>query len=400
MRVPASGAAIGEAEKAALHAAVDRGWLTAGGTNRLFESMLERFTGIKHARTCNSGSSANLLAVAAMVESGRWKAGDEIITVAAGFPTTINPLLLYGLRPVFVDISLPTYQVNIDHLHRAMSHRTSGIMLAHTLGNPFDVGAILDLIHGKRIWLVEDCCDALGAGYDFKHVGNFGSLATCSFFPAHHITTGEGGAVFSNDSELIRTVESIRDWGRDCWCDPGANNTCGKRFDQQHGSLPQGYDHKYTFTHLGYNLKLTELAAACGVAQLDKVDYLIAARRRNFERYVSLLGDVRDRIILPEATAFADPSWFGFPITLTEEGSRAHLQRYLAQNGIDSRLVFGGNLTRQPYMASRKYLVASELRVTDQVMNDSLWVGLHPALGDEEIEFVAAMIKNFCGEFV
>lgn len=400
MKIPASGAEIGLAEKEAMHQAVELGWLTSGAMNAKFEAMLEGFTGILAARTCNSGSSANLLAVAAMVESGRWKAGDEIITVAAGFPTTVNPLLLYGLKPVFVDITLPTYQVNVDHLYRAISHRTSGVMLAHTLGNPFDIQGVLDSISIRKIWLIEDCCDALGATYAGKHVGHFGSAATCSFFPAHHITTGEGGAVFSNDSDTIRAVESIRDWGRDCWCDPGANNTCGARFDQQHGELPQGYDHKYTFTRLGYNLKLTELSAACGVAQLEKAHAFIAARRENFNLYTSLLESVADKIVLPEATPGSEPSWFGFPITLREEGSRVHLQRYLAQNGIDSRLVFAGNLTRQPYMAGRKYLVASELRVTDQVMRDSLWVGLHPSLGQEEVEFVATMIKNFCGEFV
>jgi CDP-6-deoxy-D-xylo-4-hexulose-3-dehydrase len=400
LRVPASGASIGESEKAAMHRAVDRGWLTASGMNTRFEQLLQDFTGIKHARTCNSGSSANLLAVAAMVESGRWKAGDEIVTVAAGFPTTINPLLVHGLKPVFVDISLPTYQVNAEQLHRAISHRTRGVMLAHTLGIPFDVDAVLEAIgHRKDIWLIEDFCDALGSTYKGRHVGNFGALATCSFFPAHHITTGEGGAVFSNDDDLIRVVESVRDWGRDCWCEPGANNSCGKRFEQQHGDLPRGYDHKYTFTRLGYNLKLTEISAACGVVQIEQAESFVDARKRNAGRYGALLRPLADRLILPEGTVGSDPSWFGYPITLREEGVRPQLQRYLSQNGVDSRLVFGGNLTRQPYMSGREFLVASELRVTDQVMNDSFWVGLHPSITDTDVDYVAEMIGNFCGEF-
>ena len=399
MRVPASGAVIGDLEKAAMRRAVDRGWLTAGGMNVRFEQLLQSYTGIPHVRTCNSGSSANLLAVSAMVEAGLWRAGDEIITVAAGFPTTVNPLILHGLKPVFVDIVLPTYQVNVEHVQRAISRKTRGVMLAHTLGNPFDVAGVQEAINGHDIWIVEDCCDALGATYGGVHVGNFGALATCSFFPAHHITTGEGGAVFSTDPDKIRLVESIRDWGRDCWCDPGANNTCGRRFDQQFGDLPAGYDHKYTFTRLGFNLKLTEIGAACGVAQIEQVGAFVAARIKNYEFLRSRLSALHERLILPEATAGSSPSWFGFPITLREEGVRSGMQKYLAQNGVDSRLLFGGNLVRQPYMQGRPYLVASELRVTDQVMNDSFWIGLHPQLTEEQLSHAADMICNYVGEF-
>lgn len=398
MKVPASGWKVGDEEWSALHAAVDRHWLTAGESNAEFEAALQDFTGLKHVRTCNSGSSANLLAVASVVESGHWKAGDEIVTVAAGFPTTLNPLLLYGLKPVFVDISLPTYQVNVEHLERAISHRTRGIVLAHTLGNPFNCAAVEHLADQYGLTLIEDCCDALGATFQGEHVGKFGSLATCSFFPAHHITTGEGGAVMTDDDGMARVVESIRDWGRDCWCAPGQNATCGARFDQQHGELPHGYDHKYTFTHLGYNLKLNELAAAFGVVQARRAGDFRDSRRKNFLLLSSLLRGLAAKAILPEATDGSEPSWFGFPITIKEEGVRPSLQKYLAQNGIDSRLLFGGNLTKQPYMKGRKHLVASTLEVTDKVMNDGLWIGLHPALTEEQLEYAAHHIMTFFGE--
>lgn len=402
LNVPASSPVIGERERELMHAAVDKGWLTASAQNAAFEAELSRFTGIEHVRTCNSGSSANLLAVAAMVEAGHWKAGDEIVTVAAGFPTTINPLLLYGLVPVFVDITLPTYQVNVQQLERAISkHRTAGIMLAHTLGNPFP----RDVRYGNcGQHIVEDCCDALGSTYighegEPVHVGSEASIATFSFFPAHHITTGEGGAVMSQSADHIRVVESVRDWGRDCWCEPGANNTCGKRFDQQFGDLPYGYDHKYTFTRLGFNLKLTEIQAACGLAQIERLPDFGVARRRHFGLLSKRLDVLRDHIILPEATEGADPSWFGFPITLKEKGLRNMLQRFLAGNGIDSRLLFGGNLTKQPYMKGRKHRVASELAITDRVMADSLWIGLWPGLTDEHLDFAASKIREFFGEF-
>ncbi len=396
MRVPASGGVITAADKIAMHAVVDKGWLTAGAENRRFEGGLAAFTGIQHVRTSNSGSSANLLAVAAMVGAGLWSPGDEIVTVAACFPTTVNPLLLYGLRPVFVDITLPSYNVDVGQLERAISRKTRGIMLAHTLGNPFDLKAIAEIATGRSIHIVEDCCDALGATYGGQHVGAGATVATCSFFPAHHITTGEGGAVFTQSSEMARALESARDWGRDCWCEPGANNSCGKRFEWEFDGIPSGYDHKYTFTSLGFNLKLTEIQAACGVEQLKRLPEFVAARRRNYAFLSERLAG-NDELILPTFDAGASP--FGFPITLKESGLRSQMQKYLAQNGVDSRLLFAGNLVRQPYMKGRQFLVASDLHWTDKVMNDTFWVGLHPALSEEDLAYSAEMIGNFLGAF-
>jgi CDP-6-deoxy-D-xylo-4-hexulose-3-dehydrase len=288
----------------------------------------------------------------------------------------------------------------VEQLNRAIDrHRTKGIILAHTLGNPFDLDAVQDAISGRDVWLIEDCCDALGSTYRGQHVGTRGAYATLSFFPAHHITTGEGGAVMSMSADHIRVVESVRDWGRDCWCEPGANNTCGKRFEQQFGDLPYGYDHKYTFTRLGFNLKLTELAAACGLAQSERLPEIVRKRRANFSFLMDKLSSLQAHIALPEATADTSPSWFGFPITLKEKGLRNLLQRFLAGNGIDSRLLFGGNLTKQPYMKGRKHRVASELAITDRVMADSLWIGLWPGLTDEHLDFAASKIQAFFGEF-
>jgi CDP-6-deoxy-D-xylo-4-hexulose-3-dehydrase len=399
MRVPASGCVITEADKAAMRAVVDSGWLTASTQNRAFEQALSTFTGIEHVRTCNSGSSANLLAVAAMVEAGYWKPGDSIITVAAGFPTTVNPLLLYGLVPVFVDITLPSYNVNIEQLARAVNHSTRGIILAHTLGNPFNVERSSEIAMQHGLTSHRGLLRCARVSTTAQHVGTMGAIATCSFFPAHHITTGEGGAVMTQDPHLARIIESVRDWGRDCWCQAGQNNTCGKRFDQQFGGLPHGYDHKYTFTRLGFNLKLTEVQAACGLSQIGRLPEMVAARTRNFAFLRERLEPLADRLILPDAEPYTSPSWFGFPITLKEPGIRNGMQRYLDQNGVDSRLVFNGNITRQPYFAGRYHILSAELRVTDRVMNDTFWVGLHPALSEEQLERSAEMIGNFVGEF-
>lgn len=396
--VPASGATIGDDEKAAMRAVIDRGWLTAYIENERFEQALGDFTGIRNVRTCNSGSSANLIAVAAMVELGYWKPGDEIVTVAACFPTTVNPLLLYGLKPVFVDIDARTYNINVDHLRRAIGYKTRGIILAHTLGNPFDVRGVYEIARRHGLKVIEDCCDALGATYDGRHVGTHADAATCSFFPAHHITTGEGGAVFSRHAEVISAVESIASWGRDCWCQPGANDTCGRRFSQKFGDLPQGYDHKSTTTRLGFNLKLTDVAAACGLVQITRLREYVSARNRNFGFLRERLERLSGVLALPEATPSAQPSWFGFPITLKESGIRNHFQRYLSERGVDSRLLFAGNITKQPYMRGRNYLVASTLEVTDRVMNDCLWVGLHPALDDTQLAYSAECIAGFFGE--
>ncbi len=388
MKVPASGAVLGPEEKSAMHAVVESGWLTAGPINRQFEESLEDFTQIKHVRTCNSGSSANLLAVAAMVGSGYWKAGDEIITTAVGFPTTVNPLLLYGLVPVFVDVEIGTYVPNFNSVLSCLNEtsKIAGSMYGHTLGNP---------VPHRCHWgnHVVDSCDALGSEIERKHVGHGAKISTCSFFPAHHITTGEGGAVFTNDSKLVRTIESIRDWGRDCYCIPGANNTCGKRFCQQFGELPYGFDHKYTFTHLGYNLKMNEVGAACGLEQMKKLPSFVEARRRNFDFLWARLEHLQDRLILPVATQDTRPSWFGFPITLKETGLRNHMQRFLDERGVDSRLLFGGNLTRQPYMKGRDFRISGSLENSDKIMEDSFWIGLHPQLSEEQLAYSCEMIE-------
>jgi CDP-6-deoxy-D-xylo-4-hexulose-3-dehydrase len=398
MIVPASGAVLTAEDKAAMHAAVDRGWLTAGPLNAEFEERLSKFTGIRHVRTCNSGSSANLLAVGAMVESGRWKRGDQVLTVAAAFPTTVNPLLVYGLVPRFVDVEVGTYNVDVGHLKRTASgHRVKGVMLAHTLGNPFDVGAVLEICRANGLWLVEDCCDALGATDSGMHVGSFGSLGTCSFFPAHHITTGEGGAVFTNDDELASLVSSVRDWGRSCWCEPGRNNTCGKRYEWQEGTLPYGYDHKGICRTLGFNLKSTELGAACGLSQSVRLPQIVSARRSNFEFLRSRLAGISEVAVLPRFGEGASP--FGFPITLKETGTRRDMQAWLTQEGVDSRTLFSGNLTRHPYMQGREWLQASTLEQTDRVMESTFWVGCHPELSEEQLEYSAQKVGEFLGIF-
>ena len=395
--MPASSPVLGEEEKRAMIASIERGWLTAGPINRQFEEALEKFTGIKHVRTCNSGSSANLLAVAAMVEAGYWRPGDEIITVAACFPTTVNPLLLYGLVPVFVDVDLATLNAVPDQVLRAIApHRTRGIMLAHTLGNPFSE-EINDISARYGLPIIEDCCDALGATRGGKHVGSTAALATCSFFPAHQITTGEGGAVFTQNDYLARLVESIRDWGRDCWCAPGQNDTCGKRFDWSFDGLPHGYDHKYTFTHLGFNLKITESQAACGVEQLRRLPSFVLRRRSNAAYLARRLSDLGERAFPSEVSAEASP--FGFAITLKEESARPVVQAYLAQEGVDSRLLFAGNITRQPYMRGRKWRVASELRNTDRIMESTFWIGCWPGLTEEQLEYAATKVEAALGVF-
>ncbi len=397
--IPASGAVITDADKAAMHAQIDKGWLTAGPVNRQFEQALSEFTGIKHVRTCNSGSSANLLAVAAMVEAGIWKAGDEIITTACGFPTTVNPLLLYGLVPLFVDVEIGTYNVNPDEIYRvAQNYRVKGAMLAHTLGNPFHT-SIREILSSRAIPVIEDCCDALGSTYSHdydrvnRHVGQEAAIATCSFFPAHHITTGEGGAVFTNDGNLARMIESVRDWGRDCYCEPGQNNTCGRRFECEIDGV--AYDHKYSLTQLGYNLKGNEIGSACGLSQLSRLNKFVDERRTNFDRLRNLLSGIDGHIVLPEATPRTSPSWFGFPITIRESGQRQALQEYLSSQKIDSRLIFGGNLTRQPYMKGRNFRIGGSLENSDKIMADSLWVGIHPALTEEMLEFIADKVKAF-----
>lgn len=390
--ITASGTTITDADKAAMHVAVEKGWITASGVNKEFERGFGEVVGVPYVRTTNSGSSANLLAVAAMVEAGVWRRGDEIITSACAFPTTVNPLLLYGLVPVFVDVELGTYNPTVDALKAAITTRTMGIMMAHTLGNPFD-RRIFDL----GFPVVEDCCDALGSKYENgRGVGTLGEMGTCSFFPAHHITMGEGGAVFSKNKWLMTLAESVRDWGRDCYCEPGCVDTCGKRFEQpKRGQLPYGYDHKYTYTRLGFNLKITEIQAALGLSQLGRVAEFIAARRRNFDLLTQGLQGLDDHLVLPVATPGTDPSWFGFPITIRAGNERQALQEWLYAGGVDTRLIFSGNLTRHPYLAGRDYRVSGTLDTCDKVMNDAFWIGLWPGLTEANLDFMCDKLREF-----
>jgi CDP-4-dehydro-6-deoxyglucose reductase, E1 len=401
--VPPSGKVIGTRELQCMVDASLDGWLTTGRFNEAFEQRLREFLGVKHALTTNSGSSANLLAFAALTSpklgDRAIRPGDEVISVAAGFPTTVNPILQYGAIPVFVDVHLPTYNIDPQKIEAAISPKTKAIMLAHTLGNPYDLGVVAALARKHGLWLVEDCCDALGSTYNGQIVGTFGDIGTLSFYPAHHITMGEGGAIFTNHDELRTIIESIRDWGRDCYCAPGRDNTCGKRFCWKLGSLPEGYDHKYTYSHAGYNLKISDMQAACGLAQFERVDDFIAARKRNFAYLKDGLRNCEEFLLLPEATPGSNPSWFGFPITLKPNASvsRVELLRYLDQQRIGTRLLFAGNLTRQPYMLGRNYRVSGDLTQTDIVMNDTFWIGVYPGLNDTMLDFVIEQIQLFVG---
>ena len=397
--VPPSGKVMGATElKYMVDASLD-GWLTTGRFNRKFEKDLSKFIGIKHLITVNSGSSANLVAFATLTSpklgDRAIKKGDEVIGVAAGFPTTVNPIVQFGAIPVFVDVDLKTHNVNADLIEAAISPKTKAIMLAHTLGNPYNLEKVKTLCDKYNLWLVEDCCDALGAKYNDQHVGTFGDIATCSFYPAHHITMGEGGAVFTNNSELITIAESFRDWGRDCYCDPGCDNTCEKRFEQQLGSLPKGYDHKYTYSHLGYNLKISDMQAACGLAQLKRLPEFIKKRNENFAYLKRKLGGLTEFIDLPEATENSEPSWFGFPITLKENIDRVTFTKYLDEHKIGTRLLFAGNLTKQPYFQDIEYRIVSDLVNTDIIMNKTLWLGIYPGLGKDQLNFVAEKMVNF-----
>ena len=399
--VPVSGKTIGAPEVQALVSASLDCWLTTGRFNDAFEEQLARYLGITHVLTVNSGSSANLLAIAALMtpELGdrTLKAGDEVITVAAGFPTTVNPILQNSLVPVFVDVSLPTYDVNPELLEQALSTRTRAVMLAHTLGNPFDVEAVVQFAKQHGLWLIEDCCDALGSEYKGRRVGTFGDIGTLSFYPAHHITTGEGGAVFTNNALLARSLASLRDWGRDCWCKPGHDNTCGKRYDVEWSGLPHGYDHKYVYTHLGYNLKMTDMQAAVGLAQMGQLDDFAVARQRNFTFLREGLSGLQDLFLLPEPTPGGLPSWFGFPITLhgVAAGHRPELLRFLESRHIGNRLLFGGNLVRQPYMQARTYRVAGSLAATDTILENTFWLGVCPAVTLEMLTYVVESLATW-----
>ena len=369
-------------------------WLTTGRFAAMFERQFARFCGLRHAILVNSGSSANLLALTALtsptLKERRLQPGDEVITVAAGFPTTVNPIIQNGLVPVFVDVHVPTYNIDVRHLEEARSSRTRAVMLAHTLGNPFDLSSVTDFCRRRGLWLIEDCCDALGATYDGESVGTFGDLATASFYPAHHITTGEGGCVLTNNAQLKRLVESFRDWGRDCWCDPGKDGTCGKRFQWQLGDLPFGYDHKYTYSHIGYNLKATDMQAAVGLSQLQKLPDFVALRRNNFQTLRDGLSDLEEFLILPEPTPASDPSWFGFPLALRPEAplAREDLLQHLNERRIGTRLLFGGNLTRQPAYRDVPHRTVGDLANSDFVMNNVFWLGLYPGLTEEMLAYI------------
>jgi CDP-6-deoxy-D-xylo-4-hexulose-3-dehydrase len=377
-------------------------WLTTGRFNAEFEKRLAAVTGAIRTTTTNSGSSANLLAATALtshlLEDKALKSGDEVITCATGFPTTVNPLIQNGLVPVFLDVELGTYNIDVTRIEEAITSRTRAIMVAHTLGNPFNLGVIAAVAKKHDLFLVEDCCDALGATYRGKRVGTFGTLGTLSFYPAHHITMGEGGAVLCNSMILKRIVESFRDWGRDCYCDPGKDNTCKRRFDWKLGELPYGYDHKFTYSHLGYNLKITDMQAAIGLAQLDRLDEFVATRRRNWQYLHDGLQDLQDIFLLPEPTAESEPSWFGFCLTV-QPGvlfERNDLLLYLNnKRKIGTRLLFGGNLIRQPYMKGRKYRVVGTLDNSDLVMNQTFWVGVYPGLTDAHLDHTISSIREF-----
>lgn len=401
--VPPSGKLLDASElKNMVEASLD-GWLTTGRFNAEFEKKLAAFIGIKHLITVNSGSSANLVAFNTLTSpklgDRAIKKGDEVIGVAAGFPTTVNPILQFGAVPVFVDVDRLTHNIDASKIEAAISPKTKAIMLAHSLGNPFNLDVVTTLCKKYKLWLVEDCCDALGTTYRGQMVGTFGDIATLSFYPAHHITMGEGGAVFTNNDMLKVIAESFRDWGRDCYCPPGKDNTCGKRFCWKLGDLPEGYDHKYIYSHLGYNLKITDMQAACGLAQLEKAEQFIQARKDNFSFLKNRLKDCEEFLSLPEPTEHSDPSWFGFPITLKENCpvTRLELLTYLDQNKVGTRLLFAGNLTRQPYMAGAKYRISGDLTNTDNVMNNTFWIGVQPSLTPEMLEFAALKIETFLG---
>ena len=401
--VPPSGKVIGAAEmKNMVEASLD-GWLTTGRFNDQFEARLAEFLGVRHVSTVNSGSSANLVAFSALTSPSLGeraiRPGDEVLGVAAGFPTTVNPILQFGAVPVFVDVDLRTLNIDPSLLAAAISPKTKAIMLAHTLGNPFNLDAITALCRKHGLWLIEDCCDALGATYNGQKVGTFGDIGTLSFYPAHHITMGEGGAIFTNRDELKPLIDSFRDWGRDCYCQPGKDNTCGKRFCWKLGELPQGYDHKYIYSHLGYNLKITDMQAACALAQMDRLESFIAQRRTNHAYLSERLARCKEFLILPEATSSSDPSWFGFGMTLRDNApvSRHELLTFLDQQKIGTRLLFGGNLLKQPYMRGRNYRVASALTNTDAVMHNTFWIGVHPGLSEDMLDYTASSIEQYLG---
>jgi CDP-4-dehydro-6-deoxyglucose reductase, E1 len=375
-------------------------WWTEGKFNEMFKEEFSEFLGIKHIIPVNSGSSANLLALTTltspMLKEKQLKKGDEVITVAAGFPTTINPILQNGLVPVFLDVEIPSYNIKTELLEEAISAKTRAVFIAHTLGNPFDLKKVKEVCDKHDLWLIEDCCDALGSKYNDQLVGTFGDICTFSFYPAHQITAGEGGAVATNNIILKKIIESFRDWGRDCWCDPGKDNTCGKRFEQQHGNLPKGYDHKYTYSHIGYNLKWTDMQAAIAVAQLKKLPSFIEKRKENFAYLTELLKEFEDYFILPEATPNSNPCWFGYLITIKDNKiPRQELINFLEEKKIATRLLFGGNITKQPYFQNIEHRIVGNLNNTDNIMNNTFWIGVYPGITKEMLDYVKESFNIF-----
>ncbi|MEI7498654.1 MAG: lipopolysaccharide biosynthesis protein RfbH [Candidatus Falkowbacteria bacterium] len=402
--IPVSGKVFDEQEMLNMVEAVMEGWWTEGKYAKEFEEKIAEYVGVKFGSAVNSGSSANLLAVTALTsfrlpEERRLKPGDEVITVAAGFPTTINPIIQNGLVPVFIDVELGTYNPNFEQIKAAVTSKTKAVIIAHTLGNPYDVEQIAEFCKENNLWLIEDNCDALGSKFNQRHTGTFGDIATLSFYPAHHITMAEGGAVLTSNSLLHKIVRSLRDWGRDCSCPTGVDNFCGNRFNKQLGNLPQGYDHKYTYSEIGYNLKITDIQAALGLAQLDKVEKFIEKRRNNFSYLLKAFGNFEQYFILPKAMDTAEPSWFGFLLTVKDDADfkRDDLIKFLNQKRIGTRLLFGGNITKQPYFINYniEHRVVGELKNTDKIMNDTFWIGVYPGITTEMLDFVIESFKEF-----
>jgi len=379
-------------------------WLTAGRYARKFEEEFAKFLGVKYCLLTNSGSSANLLAISALTSpklgKRRLKPGDEIITVACGFPTTLNPIIQNNLVPVFVDVDLGTYNIQLDRIEKAISKKTRAIFIAHTLGNPVNLEKILKIVKKHNLWFIEDNCDALGSKYKGKFTGTFADISTFSFYPAHQITMGEGGAVVTNNLLLKRIIASFRDWGRDCWCEPGHDNTCGKRFGWKLGKLPFGYDHKYIYSHIGYNLKVTDMQAAIGVAQLKKLPSFIKARRRNFDKLYKFFKNYQNYFILPQPEKNSKPCWFGFPILVKENApfTRAEIVNYLEENKIATRMLFGGNLTKQPAYQNVKYKIIDSLKNTDYILNNLFWIGVYPGIGKDQRKYMLDIFKSFLSE--